>query len=488
MSGTASEPTTADQEPGMERGRSGYSASNGSSLALEPKQLPSLKDAFYVWLRVAALSFGGPAGQIAVMHRIVVEEKRWISESRFLHALNYCMLLPGPEAQQLATYIGWLMHRTLGGLMAGVLFVVPGVIAIMGLSYVYAAYGNVPVIVALFFGLKAAVLAIVLEAVVRIAKRALKNNVMVAIAAAAFVGIFFFNVPFPVIILAAAVIGLAGAWFDIAAFRIDSGHAAAPQDPGVIDTILGDQLPAHGRPTIARALRVSAIWLALWLVPVVALVAALGSNNVFSLIAVFFSKMALVTFGGAYAVLAYVAQQAVENYGWLKPGEMLDGLGMAETTPGPLIMVLQFVGFMAAFRDAGALSPMLAGTLGGLLATWVTFTPCFLWIFLGAPFIETIRGNRAIAAALSAITAAVVGVILNLALWFAVHTVFRELWPVRHFGLSFDAPVFTSADPWALGLSLAALIAIFHLRIGMMWTLAACSAAGIALHLAGIAR
>ncbi len=256
----------------------------------------------------------------------------------------------------------------------------------------------------------------------------------------------------------------------------------------MIDSILGDQLPAHARPTIARALRVSAIWLVLWLVPVVTLVATLGSNNVFSLIAVFFSKMALVTFGGAYAVLAYVAQQAVENYGWLKPGEMLDGLGMAETTPGPLIMVLQFVGFMAAFRDPGALSPMLAGTLGGLLATWVTFTPCFLWIFLGAPFIESIRGNRAIASALSAITAAVVGVILNLALWFAVHTIFRELWEVRSFGLSFDAPVLMSADPWALGLSAAALVAIFHLRIGMMWTLATCSAVGIVLHLLGIAR
>ncbi len=450
--------------------------------------LPSLKEAFHVWLRVAALSFGGPAGQIAVMHRIVVEEKRWISESRFLHALNYCMLLPGPEAQQLATYIGWLMHRTLGGLMAGVLFVAPGVIAIMGLSYVYAAYGNVPVIVALFFGLKAAVLAIVLEAVVRIGKRALKNNVMVAIAAAAFVGIYFFNVPFPVIILGAAVIGLAGAWLDLAAFRLDSGHAAATPDAGVIDSILGDQLPAHARPTIARALRVSAIWLVLWLVPVVTLVATLGSNNVFSLIAVFFSKMALVTFGGAYAVLAYVAQQAVENYGWLKPGEMLDGLGMAETTPGPLIMVLQFVGFMAAFRDPGALSPMLAGTLGGLLATWVTFTPCFLWIFLGAPFIESIRGNRAIASALSAITAAVVGVILNLALWFAVHTIFREVWEVRSFGLSFDAPVLIAPIHGRSDYRLAALVAIFRFRIGMMWTLAACSAVGIVLHLLGIAR
>jgi chromate transporter len=448
--------------------------------------LPSLAEAFRVWLRVAALSFGGPAGQIAVMHRIVVEEKRWISESRFLHALNYCMLLPGPEAQQLATYIGWLMHRTLGGIMAGVLFVVPGIIAIMALSYVYAGYGNVPVIVALFFGLKAAVLAIVLEAVVRIGKRSLKNNVMLAIAAAAFVGIFFFNVPFPIIILGAALIGFAGASTGATAFMVGGGHGGGKQDGGVVDSILGDELPAHAKPTVARSLKVSAVWLALWLVPVIALLATLGSANVFSEIAVFFSKMAMVTFGGAYAVLAYVAQQAVENYGWLKPGEMLDGLGMAETTPGPLIMVLQFVGFMAAFRDPGTLPPMLAGTLGGLLATWVTFTPCFLWIFLGAPFIEAIRGNRALAGALSAITAAVVGVVLNLALWFAIHTMFREVSQVRGYGLAFDAPVLASADPWALALSAAALVAIFRLKIGMMWTLAGCSAAGIVLFLVGL--
>ena len=336
------------------------------------------------------------------------------------------MLLPGPEAQQLATYIGWLMHRTLGGIMAGVLFVIPGIISIMALSYVYAAYGNVPVIVALFFGLKAAVLAIVLEAVFRIGKRALKNNVMVSIAAAAFVGIFFFNVPFPIIIFGAALIGFLGARAGSTAFQVGGGHGGSKQGGAVVDSLLGDELPEHARPTVARALRVSAVWLALWLVPVIALLATLGSTNVFSEIAVFFSKMAMVTFGGAYAVLAYVAQQAVENYGWLKPGEMLDGLGMAETTPGPLIMVLQFVGFMAAFRDPGTLPPMLAGTLGGLLATWVTFTPCFLWIFLGAPFIEVLRDNKALNGALSAITAAVVGVILNLAIWFALHTVFRE--------------------------------------------------------------
>jgi len=466
-------------------------ASHVSELAAPPAQrcadrpaYPTLREAFRVWLKVAGLSFGGPAGQIAVMHRILVEEKRWISESRFLHALNYCMLLPGPEAQQLATYVGWLMHRTLGGIMAGVLFVVPGIIAIMALSYVYAAYGNVPLIVALFFGLKAAVLAIVVEAVVRIGRRALRNNVMVSIAAAAFVGIFFLAIPFPVIVFGAALIGFAGAFAGIAAFAVKSGHGDGGQG-GVVDSILGDALPEHARPTVARALRVSSVWLALWLVPVIALLVTLGSGNVFSQIAVFFSKMAMVTFGGAYAVLAYVAQQAVENYGWLKPGEMLDGLGMAETTPGPLIMVLQFVGFMAAFRDPGTLSPMLAGTLGGLLATWVTFTPCFLWIFLGAPFIEVLRGNRALNGALSAITAAVVGVVLNLAIWFAIHTMFRATVSIRAFPLDFDAPVVASVDWLALVLSVAAAIAIFRFKVGMLPTLAGCCAAGVVLYLAG---
>ncbi len=446
----------------------------------------SLREAFRVWLRVAMLSFGGPAGQIAVMHRILVEEKRWISESRFLHALNYCMLLPGPEAQQLATYVGWLMHRTLGGIMAGVLFVVPGIIAIMALSYIYAAYGNVPLVVALFFGLKAAVLAIVLEAVFRIGKRSLKNNVMVSLAAAAFVGIFFLSIPFPAIILGAALIGFVGAWSGVATFQGSTGHASGKQDAGVVDSLLGDDLPEHARPTVARALRVASVWLALWLVPVIALLVTFGSGNVFSEIAVFFSKMAMVTFGGAYAVLAYVAQQAVENYGWLKPGEMLDGLGMAETTPGPLIMVLQFVGFMAAFRDAGPLSPMLAGTLGGLLATWVTFTPCFLWIFLGAPFIEVLRGNKALNGALSTITAAVVGVVLNLAIWFAIHTVFREVDPVRVFPLAFDAPRLTSVDPWALVLSVAAAVAIFRFKVGMIPTLVGCCGAGLILFFVGV--
>src|SRR6478752_3473873 len=454
-------------------------------IAAPKSSFPSLSEAVRTWIRVALLSFGGPAGQIAIMHRILVEEKRWISERRFLHALNYCMLLPGPEAQQLATYIGWLMHRTLGGIMAGVLFVVPGIIAIMALSYVYAGYGNVPAIAALFFGLKAAVLAIVLEAVVRIGKRSLKNSVMRALAAAAFVGIFFLNIPFPIIIFGAALIGFVGASTGASAFQLKGGHGTDKQDAGLVDSALGEELPEHTRPTVARALQVSSIWLALWLIPVIALLLTLGRGNVFSEIAVFFSKMAMVTFGGAYAVLAYVAQQAVETYGWLRPGEMLDGLGMAETTPGPLIMVLQFVGFMAAFRDPGGLSPLAAGTLGGLLATWVTFTPCFLWIFLGAPFIEIMRGNRALSGALSAITAAVVGVVLNLAIWFAIHTIFAQVQPIRAFPLSFDAPNFVTVDPWALVLSVAAAIAIFRFKVGMIPTLAACCIAGVVLYLVG---
>ncbi|MBO4226694.1 chromate efflux transporter [Bradyrhizobium neotropicale] len=443
----------------------------------------SFADALVVWLRVAILSFGGPAGQIAVMHRILVEEKNWISEARFLHALNYCMLLPGPEAQQLATYIGWLLHRTVGGIVAGGLFILPGVFAIMALSYIYAAYGNVGFVEALFFGLKAAVLAIVIQAVVRVGRRALRNPLMVALAAIAFIAIFFFGVPFPVIIVAAAITGFVGA-------RLGRPEFAALEHGGkssaVIDSMLGEAVPDHVRPNAARTLRVGAAWLALWLVPVFALLIALGPSDVFSQIAIFFSKMAMVTFGGAYAVLAYVAQQAAEYYHWVTPREMLDGLGMAETTPGPLIMVVQFVGFMAAFREVSGLSPMLAGTLGGLLATWVTFTPCFLWIFVGAPYIEALRGNKALAGALSAITAAVVGVILNLSIWFALHTIFRQTFLVQGFGLFFDAPVLRSVDWPALALSLAAATAIFRFNVGMLVVLAASCITGVLWRLTGI--
>jgi chromate transporter len=463
-----------------------------SQLALAAGEKPtpahgvSFAEALRVWLRVAALSFGGPAGQISVMHRIIVDEKKWVGESRFLHALGYCMLLPGPEAQQLATYIGWLMHRWPGAVAAGGLFVLPGVIAIMALSWIYAAFGNVPIIAALFFGLKAAVLAIVLHAVHRVGSRALKSGPMIALAAAAFVAIFFSGVPFPIIVLAAGIIGFVAARSGSSAFAVGGNHGSAARGDTVEHSLLGEELPEHARPTIERALRVSAIWLGLWLMPVVVIIAVSGTGATFSQIAIFFSKMAVVTFGGAYAVLAYMAQQAVETYGWLKPGEMLDGLGMAETTPGPLIMVVQFVGFLAAYRDPGGLSPMLAGTLGGLLATWTTFVPCFLWIGLGAPFIEKLRDHKPLNGALAGITAAVVGVILNLAIWFALHTIFRETFPVRGLGLSFDAPVVASVNLWALALSLVAIVAIFRLQIGMMPTLAACSAAGVVLHLLGV--
>jgi chromate transporter len=445
---------------------------------------PSFAEAVRVWARVAALSFGGPAGQIAVMHRILVEEKRWIGERRFLHALNYCMLLPGPEAQQLAVYVGWLLHRTTGGLVAGILFVPPGFVAIMALSLVYAAYGDEGAVRALFFGLKAAVLAVVLEAVVRIGRRALKNRVMVGIAALAFVAIFFLGVPFPLIVLAAGVAGFLGGRAGHPAFLAGGGGHGPGAAHAVDDaeTALGEELPPHARPGRAWSLKVAAVCLVLWLGPVVALLLALGPGDVFSQITLFFSKMAVVTFGGAYAVLAYVAQEAVETYGWLRPGEMLDGLGMAETTPGPLIMVVQFVGFMGAFREPGALPPLLAGALGGVLTTWVTFVPCFLWIFLGAPFVETLRGDKALAAALSAITAAVVGVILNLAVWFALHVLFGEVREVRALGLALDVPVLRSVDLPALALTLAALLAVFRFKVGMIPVLAACSAAGVLYH------
>jgi chromate transporter len=460
-------------------------ATNDTTVKADAGHGISLGEAFQVWLRVAVLSFGGPAGQIAVMHRILVDEKHWISEGRFLHALNYCMLLPGPEAQQLATYIGWLLHRTKGGIMAGGLFILPGIIAIMGLSYIYAAYGNVGFVEALFFGLKAAVLAIVIQAVVRVGKRALRNRVMIALAAIAFFAIFFFSIPFPVIIIGAGVIGYFGAKSGRPEFGAIE-HGSGKGKPAAIDAMLGDHMPDHVKPNASRALMVGAVWLSLWLIPVAAILIAFGEANVFSQIALFFSKMALVTFGGAYAVLAYVAQQAVEHYHWVSAPQMLDGLGMAETTPGPLIMVLQFVGFMAAFREPGTLSPMLAGTLGGLLATWVTFTPCFLWIFLGAPFVETLRGNKGLAGALTAITAAVVGVILNLSIWFALHTVFRATTPVRSFGLSFDMPVLTSVDIPALVLAIAAATAIFRFNLGMLTVLGGSCAAGVALRLAGV--
>ena len=443
---------------------------------------PTLTEAARVWARVAALSFGGPAGQIAVMHRILVEEKRWLGDDRFLHALNFCMVLPGPEAQQLATYIGWLMHGVRGALVAGLLFIAPGVVAIMALSWVYALWGDVAFVDGLFFGLKAAVLAIVVQAVIRVGKRALKNGAMMGIATASFVAIWALGVPFPVIVLGAALLGWMGSAAGVAAFKGGGGHGAVGKTHvDDAETVLGAESGTEAR----GALRAGAWALAAWALPVVALL-VLVPDNVFTEIAVFFSKLAVLTFGGAYAVLAWVAQEAVATHGWLAPGEMLDGLGMAETTPGPLIMVLQFVGFMGAWREAGWAMPLLAGTAGGLLATWVTFAPCFAWIFLGAPWMERLRRNTRVSAALTAVTAAVVGVILNLAIWFAVHVVFGQVAQIGLGPVRIELPVLASVNWAAAGLSVLALLAVFRLKPGMVTVLGGAAALGIALRLSGL--
>jgi chromate transporter len=440
---------------------------------------PTFAEATRVWARVGLLSFGGPAGQIALMHRMLVEERRWLGEQRFLHALNYCMLLPGPEAQQLAVYVGWLLHRTWGGIVAGVLFVVPGGLVMLALSIGYALFGATPAATGLFLGVKAAVLAVVIEALIRISRRALKNRIMLTVAGAAFVAIFAGHVPFPVIVFTAAAIGWLGSRWRPEMFAVGGGHAAAKDAPavGVVDAMFERGELAHTRPSRGRALRVLAVWLPLWLGPLVVLSLVLGPASAWTRLAGFFSTMGVVTFGGAYAVLAYVAQAAVSGFGWLTAGEMADGLGLAETTPGPLILVLQFVGFLAGYRNAAGIDPLLAGTLAALLTTWIIFAPSFLWIFLGGPYVEALRGRRDLAAALSAITAAVVGVILNLAVWFALHTLFGQLRPLWPGGP--EAPVWTSIQWPPAILAAVAMIAMLRFKVGMLPTLAACAAAGL---------
>ncbi|WP_273204520.1 chromate efflux transporter [Marinobacter subterrani] len=439
-------------------------------------------EAVRVWLRVAMLSFGGPAGQIAVMHRILVDEKQWVSESRFLHALNYCMVLPGPEAQQLATYLGWLLHGVKGGLVAGTLFVLPGFVAILGLSLLYAGFQETSLVQALFFGIKAAVLAVVFQAVVRIAQRALKNRIMVTLAALAFVAIFFFALPFPLVIATAALVGLIGRHLDPERFVVIKGHATPAEGERAIDAMMTSGGGHHTQASRGRTLKVLGIWLPLWFVPLIALALSLGMDNVFTQIGLFFSKLAVVTFGGAYSVLAYMAQEAVQNHGWLAPGEMLDGLGMAESTPGPLIQVVQFVGFMGAFRDSGGLDPFTAGILASILATWVTFVPCFLWIFLGAPYVEKLRGNQAVSAALSAVTAAVVGVMLNLAIWFAVHVAFAEVQTLKAWGVQWLSPEWGSVQLASVVLALGAFVAILRFKIGMLPVLFTSALLGMLWH------
>ena len=413
-------------------------------------------EALSVWVRIGLLSFGGPAGQIALMHRFLVEERRWLSEERFLHALNFCMLLPGPEAMQLATYVGWLLRGWRGGLAAGLLFVLPGALVVFALSAVYALYGSVPLVAALFLGIKAAVLAIVLQALVRIARRALARWSDWAIAGTAFAAIFFLAAPFPLIVLSAALIGLLRA----------RGTAAASAASAAATVSL--------RQTLATAL----LWLGIWLAPLGAVTATLGPDHVLSKVGWFFSVLAVVTFGGAYAVLAYMAQQAVETYAWLAPGQMLDGLGLAETTPGPLILVTEFVGFQAGFQ-AGGEAPLVLATLAALVALWATFAPCFLWIFVGAPHVERLRGRPRVTGALAAITAAVVGVIGYLAVWFALHTLFAELDEAWFGPLRLFLPVVESLDWVTLALSAVSVVALFRFRLGILRTLALCGGLGL---------
>jgi chromate transporter len=435
--------------------------------------------ALRVWLHIALFSFGGPAGQIALMHRILVEEKRWIGEERFLSALNFCTLLPGPEAQQLATYIGWLLHKTKGGLAAGVLFILPGAVAIMALSLIYVLYGQLAPVAGLLFGIKAAVVAIVFQAVIRIGSRALGSIPKRTVAAAAFFALFLFNAPFPLIVTLAGLTGWLSARTGSTAFTA-TGHGAASGFSDA-DSALGVDIPAHAQPGGAKTLGTAFLLLLLWLAPIFTIVALLGPDNRFSEIALFFGRMAVVTFGGAYAVLAYVGQAAVEQYQWLTTAEMLDGLGLAESTPGPLIMVTQFVGFLGGFREPGVLSPLWGGVLAGLLTTWVTFVPCFLWIFVGAPNVERLRHNIALASALAAITAAVVGVILHLGLWFAFHYLFARQWDLNFGVLAFSLPELTSVNLHAVGLTAVTVIALFRGKIGAIALIIGAGLAGLGL-------
>jgi chromate transporter len=441
----------------------------------------SFAEAFRFWVKLGFISFGGPAGQIAIMHRELVERRRWIGEERFLHALNYCMLLPGPEAQQLAIYIGWLMHRTLGGIVAGAFFVIPSIFVLLALSYVYAAYGNVPALVGVLSGFKPVVVAIVVEAVLKIGGRALKRRAHYVLAAAAFVAIYFLHVPFPVIVLAAACVGLAGVRFWPKAFATppktkEAGAKTEGKGKGadMLPLVIDDHAPppTHTLPSRGRVLKVLTVGLTLWLIPLLALAALRGWGSLHAQEYRFFTQAALVTFGGAYAVLAYVTQAAAGSYGWLTQAQAVDGLALAETTPGPLIMVLQFVGFMAGWNNPEGLSRPLSAVIGGLITTYATFLPCFIFIFLGAPYIEVLRGNKNLTGALTGITAAVVGVVLNLALVFGA----AVIWPRGLAG---------GADYFALALSAAAFVALYKLKADVLWVVLAGGALGLAWRLLG---
>ena len=441
-------------------------------------EVTPLRVAARAWFLISLQTFGGPAGQIAVMHRELVDERRWFNEARFLHALNYCMLLPGPEAQQLATYLGWLLNGTLGGLIAGALFVLPGFLAILALSVVYALYGETTAVAALFAGAAPAVVAIVASAVVRVAQRAVRNGVLVLIAVSAFVALFAFAIPFPAVVVAAGIAGAIGARLAPTAFGAPTHDAPSGGDERVEIAL------HHVAPSWRRAATVVATGLFVWALPVAISVAVFGRDSIFVTQALFFSGAAVVTFGGAYAVLAYVAQRAVSTYHWLLPGEMLRGLAMAETTPGPLIQVVQFVGFIGAYRAPGELDPLVAGVLASVLVTWVTYVPCFVWIFLGAPHIEALRNDRRLNGALAGITAAVVGVIANLAVFFAVHTMFDDVGEARWGIVRLPRPDLATLDVRAVAVAALAAVLLLRLRWSVVRTLGFCVVGGAGLHLA----
>jgi chromate transporter len=472
----------AQPEQGPPPGPASQPVTTGPARAHQQTVVP-FRTAVRAWFLISLQTFGGPAGQIAVMQRTLVDEKRWIGQRRFLHAMNYCMLLPGPEAQQLATYVGWLLHGTRGGLLAGGLFVLPGVVALLALSAVYVAFGSTVAVTAVFAGLAPAVLAIVAQAVVRVGQRALHSRTLVVIAVAAFLALSLFAVPFPVVVAVAGVTGWALARWRPAA--VPEKRKAQAGDSGPPPVISDDVLHTEP-PTTRRTLRVLLIGLLVWGAPVVAVGLLTGVDSVFTQQGLFFSGAAVVTFGGAYAVLAYVAQQAVQVYGWLGPGEMVRGLALAETTPGPLIMVVQFVAFLGAYRDPGGLDPWVAAVVASLLVTWVTFVPSFLFVLLGAPYMERLRGNRSLSAALTGITAAVVGVIANLGVYFAVHTLFGETHRLDWGPLSLQVPEPTTVRWVALAIAVVAGVLLFRAKWSVLRTLGVCAVLGLVAGLTGL--
>lgn len=457
---------------------------SGPETSSAPADVVPFSSAVRTWFAISLQTFGGPAGQIAVMQRTLVDEKRWIGQRRFLHALSYCTLLPGPEAQQLAIYVGWLLNGVRGGLVAGVLFVLPGVVALLGLSVLYVAAEDSTIVTAVFAGLAPAVLAIVAQAVARVAGRALGHPALVSLAVLSFVALAAFSVPFPIVIAAAALCGWGlGRWAP-STMHVAQGH---DEDGTGRPSLIPDDTLHSELPTRKHAARVLSIGLLAWGLPIAFVASLTGAGSVFTEQSLFFSGTALVTVGGAYAVLAFVAQRAVEVYGWLAPGEMVRGLALAETTPGPLIMVVQFVAFVGAYRDPGPLDPWVAAVLAALLTTWVTFVPCFIFIFLGAPYVERLRGNRGLSSALTGITAAVVGVIANLAVYFALHTLFSRTFQVSWGPARIELPDLTSTEPVAVGIALIAALLMFRLRWPVLRTLAACAALGLLATTLGLA-